>query len=82
MLTQSVDKRDFPWHDGTWLQWWGQGRTECSVGFPTGLQVSVRAQASLGKILQEIISQISTTVFHNFCYLNLVGSCSLSKTYF
>lgn len=59
-----------------------QAELECGVGFPTRLQVSVGAQASLGKKLKEIISQISATIFHNFCYLSLVGSCSLSKTYF
>lgn len=77
MLTQSVGERGFPRHDGTRLQWWGQGRAECGVGFPMGLQVSVGSPASLGKKVKEIISQISITVFHNFCYLTLVSSCSL-----
>lgn len=60
----------------------GQGRAERGVGFPDWLQVGVRAWASLGKKLKEIISQISTTVLHNFCYLSLVGSHLLSKTFF
>lgn len=55
----------------------GGDRAELSMVLASPWGCSVGSQASLGKKVKEIISQISVTVFHNFCYLNLVSSCSL-----
>lgn len=57
----------------TWMRQISHGMmvpgAECGVAFPTGAAGQCQdAQASLGKKLKEIISQISTTIFHNFCY--------------